>query len=534
MTADPALPAGTLPGRIVEEVRARIAAGSLRPGDRLDSTRVAAARHGVSRGTVVAAYEQLTGEGYLVTSRSGTRVNPRLPDLSLTPVPGAAPRDAAADRQPVADPAHDGDDFSAGAPPSGRRTGAAAPLLLTPGVPDTAPLTSTAWRRAWRSAAADPCLGYSAPGSPRLVAAIAEHVRLSRSIASGHVVVTAGARDGMRLVLSALAARGTDGTDGTDDAPAGAPTRRLTVAVENPGYPSLRAVPERLGHRVVPVGVDAGGVDLAALDALRPVPDAVLVTPSHQYPLGAAMSAERRFALLRWAARAGVVVIEDDYDSELRYVGEPLPALAGLDTTGSVVTLGSFAKSLSPGLGLGFLVVPGRLRAGVLAAAKAGTPVSGIVQDAAANFLAEGGLRRHTARMRRAYRRRRDIFVDVFAAYLAAPAAADDPTAEATPGAAGAASGATGTVTARPMDGGLHAVLLFAGGGVGVESRVVTAARAVGLGVTALSDYWRLSPGQEGVAGVVVGIGTGSEERLRAGLNRLRSCIEGCGLRPAR
>ena len=518
MTAGPALPAGTLPGRIVEEVRARIAAGSLRPGDRLDSTRVAAARHGVSRGTVVAAYEQLTGEGYLVTSRSGTRVNPRLPDLSLTPVPGAAPRDAAADPQPVARPAPEGHASPAGAPPSGRRTGAAAPLLLTPGVPDTAPLTSTAWRRAWRSAAADPCLGYSAPGSPRLVAAIAEHVRLSRSIAAGHVVVTAGARDGMRLVLSALAARG------ADDAPAGAPTRRLTVAVENPGYPSLRAVPERLGHRVVPVGVNAGGVDLAALDALRPIPDAVLVTPSHQYPLGAAMSAERRFALLRWAARAGVVVIEDDYDSELRYVGEPLPALAGLDTTGSVVTLGSFAKSLSPGLGLGFLVVPERLRAGVLAAAKAGTPVSGIVQDAAANFLIEGGLRRHTARMRRAYRRRRDIFVDVFADYLDAPGAATGTPADAT----------VGTVTARPMDGGLHAVLLFAGGGAGVESRVVTAARAVGLGVTALSDYWRLAPGQEGIAGVVVGIGTGSEDRLCAGLNRLRSCIEGCGLRPAR
>ena len=511
MTADPARPAGTLPGRIVEEVRARIAAGSLRPGDRLDSTRVAAARHGVSRGTVVAAYEQLTGEGYLVTSRSGTRVNPRLPNLSLTPVPGAAPPQTADSAQP-------GDDFSRGeaparsATPPGRGTGAAAPLLLTPGVPDTAPLTSTAWRRAWRSAAADPCLGYSAPGSPRLVAAIAEHVRLSRSIAAGHVVVTAGARDGMRLVLSALAARGAD-----------APTRRLTVAVENPGYPSLRAVPERLGHRVVPVGVNAGGVDLAALDALRPIPDAVLVTPSHQYPLGAAMSAERRFALLRWAARAGVVVIEDDYDSELRYVGEPLPALAGLDTTGSVVTLGSFAKNLSPGLGLGFLVVPERLRAGVLAAAKAGTPVSGIVQDAAANFLIEGGLRRHTARMRRAYRRRRDIFVDVFADYLAAPGAVPGAPADAP----------AGTVTARPMDGGLHAVLLFAGG-AGVESRVVTAARAVGLGVTALSDYWRLAPGQEGIAGVVVGIGTGGEERLRAGLVRLRSCIEGCGLRPAR
>ena len=126
--------------------------------------------------------------------------------------------------------------------------------------------------------------------------------------------------------------------------------------------------------------------------------------------------------------------------------------------------------------------------------------------------------------MRRAYRRRRDIFVDVFADYLDAPGAATGTPADAT----------VGTVTARPMDGGLHAVLLFAGGGAGVESRVVTAARAVGLGVTALSDYWRLAPGQEGIAGVVVGIGTGSEDRLCAGLNRLCSCIEGCGLRPAR
>lgn len=421
--------ADTIPARIVATIRERISSGTLLPGDGLPSTRTLAGQLGVSRGSVVAAFEQLVGEGFLVSGPGGTRVNPDLP------------------RRPVR---------SGRARPGVEKPG---PGLLRPGVPETGQLASTLWRRCWRVAAADP-VAHPAPGSWRLRELIAEHVRVTRSVAvdPASVIVTAGARDGLRTLLQVV---------------------KGDVAVEDPGYPSLHRVPRAMGRRLVPIGADGDGISVAQLEAARP--SVVLVMPNHQYPTGRQMPAGRRFELIEWSRRSGALIVEDDYDSELRRAH---PALAALDP--GAVLLGSFAKTLTPALGLGYLIVPERLREAVAGQA---APVSGLVQEAMAEFLAADGVRRHTARMRRGYGRRRLIFAEVFPEGV-------------------------------PMDGGLHAVIELRPGTA--EAGVVARCRRAGLAVSGLGDYWTAADRP----GVVVGLGGVDEERLRAALKRLRGLLD--------
>lgn len=417
----------SLPARIVADVRARLDDGTLSPGDRVESTRTLARQLGVSRGSVVTAYEQLVGEGFLTADRGGTRVNP---DLPARRVRTAAPRP-----QPLREAS-----------------------LLSPGVPDTTELATHTWRAAWRMAAAEPT-AHPAPGSARLRRQIADHVRLTRSVTvtADNVVVTAGARDGLRTIMGV-----TEGPVGVDD----------------PGFPTLHAIPRALGREVVPVTADAQGMSIDALAAADP--SVVLVMPNHLYPTGAQMTAGRRIELIDWARGSGALIVEDDYDSELRPAHA---ALAGLDE--HAVLLGSFAKTLTPALGLGYLIVPDHL---VEAAGAATAPVSGVVQDAMANFMAEDGLRRHTAKMRRIYRRRRRIVSEIL------------------PGAVA-------------MDGGLHAVIEVADRGV--EERVVKRCRQAGFGVAGLADYWTTADR----GGVVLGVGGLDDDRLRTALQRLAALV---------
>lgn len=420
----------SIPARLAADIRQRITSGSLTAGDRLESSRVAAAQLGVSRGSVVAAYEQLIGEGYLTASRGGTRVTPHLPSLPAAPAP-ARPKPALA-----------------------------RPQKLRPGVPDPTGVTTTLWRASWRLAAADPT-DHPVPGSVGLRRRLVQHLRATRQVvvSEEQVLITAGARDGLRTILQAI--------------PGG------RVAVEDPGFPTLHSVPQALGRQVIPIASDDEGIRIDVLDRVRP--DVVLVMPNHRYPLGVQMSVTRRLALIEWARKTGAIVIEDDYDSELRRAH---PALVALDPAlDRVAMLGSFAKTLSPAVGLGYLVVPTPLSAAV---AELATPVSGIVQDAMAEFLARDGLRRHTARMRREYARRSQVFSSVF------------PQGQA-------------------MDGGLHAVI-----DVADEQRAVARARAAGFGVAGLGQYWTSAS----TPGLVLGLGTHSGERLRATLKELKNSIE--------
>jgi len=439
-----------LPRQLADELRTAIGNGLVAAGEPVPATRALAQRLGVSRGTVVAAYDQLLAEGYLLGRVGhGTVVNPALRDVH---------------------------------PPSTARRHAELPaptrarvIDLRPGQPWTADVVNAGWRAAWRRAAEHPLAPIPAAGLPGLRSEIADHLRRMRGVrrAADHVLVTAGARDGLGLLLAML---------GTG----------LIVGVEDPGYPSLRRVPPRLGSSVMPLPTDDSGLVCDDLPTGTNAPEVVVVTPSHQYPLGGSLPIARRQALLDWARREHVVIVEDDYDSELRYTSAPLPALAALDDPedGCVVTLGTFAKTLGPGLGVGFLVAPERLVEDLRRTrTDLGQPVSQVAQWAMADYLASGELRRHTQRMRREYRRRRGLVLD--------------------------ALGGLDHVRVKAMDGGLHAVVESEI----PESELITRIRDRGVVVAGLADYW--SRPAKGAGGIVLGYGGVPIDDLRAGLEAI-------------
>lgn len=411
--------------QLAHGLRAAVLAGRIGGGEAVPSTRALAADLGVARGTVVAAYEILAGEGYLLTRPGGAT-------LVADVVPRAASRPAAAP--------------APAAPP--------VPTLdLRPGRPGTTGLADAAWRSAWRRASAiDPEDDVDDPaGSPALRAEIARHLGRTRGldVSPADVIVTAGTSDALLLCLLAL--------------PGGGDRRRLRVGVEDPGYPRVRVILRRLGIDAVPVPVRLGsGFDLDALEERHDLA-AMIVTPNHHYPLGSRWDAEDRARLLAWAAREDAVVIEDDYDSEFPHGRAPLPPLHLLDPA-RVVLVGSLSKVLTPAVRCGWTVTTGvvgeRLRA---ARDDLDLPVSLVQQHALALYLADGALARHTARRRREYRHRRHLLLEAF---------------QGVPG-----------VELTATDGGLHAVALLPGRGADDERAVVAALAASGIAVAALSDY---------------------------------------------
>lgn len=356
-----------LPVQIIRGVRAAIAAGRLAPGDRLPSARACAEALGVSRGTVDTAYAQLAAEGYVVQRpRSGTVIDPKLPAAALA-VPGA-PRSSPPPRAP------------------------AVRVDLRPGRGGDSPLGEAAFRTAWRRALDVRPAPPDALGEAPLRRAIAEHLRVMRGmvVEPEEIVITAGSRDGVALVLSAIGAG--------------------ALAVEDPGFPGLRRALH--GVELVPVPVDAEGLSPEGLAGAGTaagspgvLPDAALVTPNHQFPYGTAMPAGRRAALCRWAADAGMLLIEDDYDSEARYLGPAVPPLFDSAPGGGVVHIGTFSTVLTAAVGTGYIVARGpegsRIRT---ARERLGPAVPPVMQHALAEYLAAGGLRRRIARGRRRLR----------------------------------------------------------------------------------------------------------------------------------
>ncbi|MBR9836586.1 MAG: PLP-dependent aminotransferase family protein [Rhodobacteraceae bacterium] len=333
-------------------------------GARLPPSRVLAAELSVSRMTVTTAYDQLAAEGYLAARRgAGTYVAGDLPHLA----PPARRRPAPP------------------APPE-------APQPFHPGVPDQALFPHRAWarhmERAWR--APEPALLARADpfGWHPLRVAIAEHLAAWRALdcAPEQILVTGGAWDAFDVIAHALL-------------PPGA-----RLAIEDPGWPTLRALLRRHGVTPHPLRIDGAGLDPAALpgDAAGAV-----VTPSRHYPTGVAMPLARRLQVLHWAEASGAMVVEDDYDSEFRYQGQPLPSLAGLDGLRRTIYMGSFSKLLSPTLRIGYLVLPEALVERVRDyLAVTGARASLMPQPALARFMAQGEFATHLRRMRRVYARR--------------------------------------------------------------------------------------------------------------------------------
>lgn len=362
--------------QLAAQLRRAADAGTIPVGGRLPASRLLAERLSISRSTVVAAYDQLIGEGYLESRHgSGTYLSPRIGEQS-------PPRRRRAQRP---------------------RTVEAEPDLvdLRPGQPDTTRLVDQTWRSSWRRAAGRPVPVEppAAQGEAALRAQIADHLRTARGadVDADEIFVTAGAGDGLALIVHALGPG-------------------LHMGVEDPGYPAARHVLTALGCRLTPVPVDDCGVSVDALRGMTQRPQMLLITPSHQYPLGGRLPISRRRELLQWAERHDVVVIEDDYDSEFRFGAAPLPALISLDTTGRVMHLATLSKALSPWLRVGFLVAPPALVRPLLRARRIlGSPVDGITQQALTYYLEAGGLRRHIARARRDYDHRRRHLVALLA-----------------------------------------------------------------------------------------------------------------------
>jgi GntR family transcriptional regulator/MocR family aminotransferase len=371
------------------QLRAAILDGRLQPGLRLPSTRRLAGAFGISRNTAVAAYDLLLSEGYVVSRQgSGAYVASALPQRigrrPATADPGNERRLAAFWRKPPAT-------FGAPMTPAPR-------LDFFLGIPDAAQFPFAIWRRlssrALRAMSKTRFAYAPARGQAALREGIAKHVSFARAVAcaAGDIVVTSGAQQAFDLLARILITAG-----------------RTVVAIENPGYPPMRAAFAAAGAKLVPVRVDAEGLVVERLPREARV---VCVTPSHQFPLGCAMSARRRAALLDFAQARGAVVIEDDYDGEFRFGGRPLDALQTLDRAECVFYVGTFSKSLFPAIRLGYVVAPAWAQRALIAAKRDADWHSSVIeQETLAAFIAEGHLVRHVRRMRTIYAARREALL---------------------------------------------------------------------------------------------------------------------------
>ncbi|TWH28321.1 GntR family transcriptional regulator/MocR family aminotransferase [Isoptericola variabilis J7] len=332
----------------------------------------------MSRSTVAEAYARLVAEGYVEGRRGGGSVV-----AAVATTPPQTARDATA-LVPAA--------RTRGLRPYEPEPAPGVAWDLRPGVVDDDLFRASAWRRCLARAAAETTGHYTDPaGTPELRAALAHWVTRSRGVVAvpDQVVVTAGAGHATDLVARTLL-----------DPPA-------VVAVEEPGYPPVVELLRHHGHHVVGVPVDDQGI---VVDAIPRDVRLVYVTPSHQYPLGMVMSRPRRAELLAWASRARAAIVEDDYDSEFRHTARPLEPLQRLDRDGRVIYVGTFSKSLSPGLRLGFAVVPRGLASAVASVRQTvdwSPPLAS--QAALTAFVTEGHLDRHLRRCRTVYRERQHL-----------------------------------------------------------------------------------------------------------------------------
>ena len=448
-----------------------IRSGRLGSGDRLPPTRELAADLGVSRNTVATAYERLVAEGYLearvgagtfVTGAGGaTRPRRRAAALRprrswhFTPLPvsGQSPK-----------PAHD----------------------FRVGIPDANLFPFDTWRRLvaaeLRAGAHSPGTYADPAGHPSLRDAIARYLALSRGLEADadDVLVTHGTQQALDLVARVLVEPGD------------------VVAVEDPGYPFAREVFASYGAHVARVRVDDDGL---VVDEIPERARLVFTTPSHQFPLGPPLALERRLALLEFADRHRVAVVEDDYDSEFRFTERPLETLHALDRAGRVIYVGTFSKSLVPALRAGYLVAPPTLVPALRGARQLADGYGPVAEQAAlARFLSDGLFARHLRRARGVYGERRALVVDALDTSLVRHLAR------------------------VPSAAGLHVAALLRDLAVS-DHEVAAIAATEGVAVEALSGYGGSGPG------LVFGYGAAETSSITPGLQRLRRILDRGGAR---
>jgi GntR family transcriptional regulator / MocR family aminotransferase len=456
-----------------QQLRAAIVEGRLKPGLRLPPTRSLAAAYGVSRNTAVMTYDLLLSEGYLSTRRgAGTYVATSLPQ---PPDRKSASINAAPDRRINA--------VWRGLQPWAGPVTQTLQANFRLGVPETSEFPFDVWRRlnarAVRAMTHTQVTYQDPQGQAELREAIARHVSVARAVAcrAEDIIVTSGAQQAFDLLARVLVTPG-----------------RTVIALEDPGYPRVRAVFAAAGAKIVPVPVDEDGL---IVDRLPRQARIICVTPSHQFPLGTAMSMRRRAALLEFAQARGSVVIEDDFDGEFRYGGRPLDALQTLDRAESVFYVGTFSKSLFPMIRLGFVVCPSWAQSTVVMAksfSDCHCPV--LSQSTLAAFIAEGHMARHVRKMRQVYGERREILLrglqQDFDRWLAPV----------------------------PSSAGLH-MAAFAKGSF--DARAFSErALEVGVRVPSVHQYYA---GQQGKQGLAFGYGAIDAAGIRTGLASLRRLL---------
>jgi GntR family transcriptional regulator / MocR family aminotransferase len=381
-------------------LRTEILNGRITPGSKLPASREFARQYQLSRGTILAALDELQSEGYLEGRRgSGTYVSQILPEHLLPSQQVEEEENGAAQKGPRLSA------FATRVRPFALQVKPENSAFRT-NLPALDLFPTTLWAqlsaRRLRAASTRDLLGCEAQGYLRLRQAIAGYAHTSRGIQSSaeQVIIVSGVQEGLDLAARLLLNPGDK------------------VLMEDPGYQGAYAVFAAIGARIVSMHLDAEGAAPREADVRSC--RFVYVTPGHQYPVGMTMSLQRRLQLLAWAKRYNTPIFEDDYDSEFRFSGRPIPAMQGLDHSGKVIFCGSFNKVMFPSLRLGYLVVPRNLIE-VFACTKAMTTRHQSLLDQAVlcDFIEQGHLGRHLRRMRKIYEERFMILREAAEEHLA-------------------------------------------------------------------------------------------------------------------
>jgi len=462
--------------QIYDLLRDLILAGDLPAGTKLPATRALAVDTGLSRNTVLHAYDQLLAEGYLVSAfGSGTFVSDTVP---ATPEPPAPPEvEAAAQHFALS---RRGTKLVREASASDRQWGA-----FVAGVPDVSLFPRAVWQRLqsrrWRQAPPELLTYAYGAGYMPLRRALAEHLRLSRSVKcdADQIVVTSGIHQAVSVLARLLGDNGN------------------TAWMENPGYWGARSTLMACGITPVAVAVDDEGMAPSA-QQLQDPPRFIFVTPSHQYPLGMVMSLARRRMLLDYAHKRGAWIVEDDYDSEFRFDGRPIASLQGLDQHDRVLYLGTFSKTLFPGIRLAYMVLPKPL-AGHVATGLSELYREGRLMDQAvlADFIEGGHYATHIRRVKQRYAARQALLREAVTR----------------------AFGADWPISTH--EAGLHLVMHLPDGTD--DLGISIAARTLGLHARPLSRYYASE--QDARPGLLLGYACVPEEEIEPAFERLVQVI---------